>query len=105
MSKRRVFKGAETFLLPVDVDEFQTDILEAGTRLASLLEVEYPSDGLVSDALWGVTEVVECCSLKGKWVTSWASSAHNELLAADSVRKVSDCVAFFDMTCESRVVH
>ena len=38
-------------------------------------------------------------------MTSWASSAHNEFLGTDIVRKVSGCVAFFDMTCESRVVH
>jgi len=79
MSKRRVVKRAETNLSPVDVEEFWTDILEAGTWLASLLEVEYPSAGLVDDTLWDVTEVVvECYSMKGKWVTSWASSAHNE---------------------------
>ena len=80
-------------------------MLDAGTRLASLLVVEYPNAGLANDTLFGVTDVVECYSLKGKWVTSWASSAHNEFLGTDIVRKVSGCVAFFDMTCESRVVH
>ena len=43
MSKRRVAKHAATYLSPVDVGEFCTGILEAGTRLASLLTVEYPS--------------------------------------------------------------
>ena len=105
MSKRRVVKCAETYLSPVDVEEFRPVMLDAGTRLASLLVIEYPSAGLDDDALWGVTEVVECYSMKGKWVTSWASSAHNDFLATDSVRKVSGCVAFFNMTCESRVVH
>ena len=105
MSKRRVVKHAEAVLSPVDVEEFRTVMLDAGTRLASLLVVEYPNAGLVNDALFGVTDVVECYSLKGKWVTSWASSAHNEFLATVSVPEVSCCVAFFDMTCKSRVVH
>ena len=60
------------FLFPVNFEEFWTDILEAGMWLASLLEFEYPSAGLVNDALWGVKEVVECYSMKGKWVTPWA---------------------------------
>ena len=105
MSKRRVVERAETFLSPVDVEEFRTVMLDAGTRLASLLVVEYSNADLVGDALFGVTDVLECYSLKGKWVTSWASSAHYEFLATDSVREVSGCVAFFDMTQESRVVH
>jgi hypothetical protein len=105
MSKHRVVKRAETFLSPVDVEEFWTVMLDAGTQLASLLVVEYPNAGLVDNALFGVTDVVECYILKGKWVTSWASSAHNDFLATDSVRKVSGCVAFFNMTCKYCVVH
>ena len=71
MSKRRVIEHTSTkYLSPMDVEEFRTVILEAGTRLASLLTVEYPSADLVSDALYNVTDVVECYSLRGKWVTS-----------------------------------
>ena len=106
MSKRRVIgHAAMEYLAPVDVKEFRTGILEAGMRLASLLVVEYPNACLVNDALFGVTDVVECYSLKGKWVTSWDSSACNEFLATDSIREVSGCVSFFDMTCKSLVVH
>ena len=97
-------KHAETFLSPADVEEFRTDILEAGMQLASLLEVEYPSAGLVDDALWGVTEVVECYSMKGKWMMSWASSAHNDFLATLGIREVSGCVTFFGTTFESCVL-
>ena len=104
MSKRRVVKRAEMFLSPVNVEEFRTDILEAGTQLMSLLEVEYPSAGLFDDSLWGVTEVVECYSMKGKWVTSWASSAHNEFLETLGICEISGCVTFFEMTCESCVL-
>ena len=67
--------------------------------------VEYPNARSVDDALFGVTEVVECYGLKGQWVTSWASSAHNEFLVTNSVREVSGCAAFIGMSCEFRVVH
>ena len=81
MSKRRVIKhAAKEYLAPVDVEEFRMGILEAGTWLASLLVVEYPNAHLVNDALFGVTEVVDCYSLKGKWVTSWESRAYNDFL-------------------------
>ena len=98
-------KHAATYLSPVDVGEFCTGILEAGTQLASLLTVEYPSSDLVSDALYGVMEVVEVYSMKGKGVTSWASSARNEFLVTSGIREVSGCVIFFDMTCKYRVVN
>ena len=90
---------------PLDAEEFRTGIIDAGARLASLVVVEYPNARLVDDALFGVTEVVECYGLKGQWVTSWASSARNEFLATDSVREVSGCVAYIDMSCEFHVVH
>ena len=89
----------------LDVEEFRTGILDAGARLASLLSLEYPNADLVNDALFGVTEVVECYGLKGQWVASWASSAHNEFLATNSDRKVSGCVAVIGMSCEFHVVH
>ncbi len=74
-------------------------------RLASLVVVEYPNTRLVNNALFGVMEVVECFGLKGQWVTSWASSAHDEFLATDSVCKVSGCVVFIDNLCKCCVVH
>ena len=89
----------------LDVEEFRNSIIDAGARLADLVVVEYPNARLVDDALFGVTEVVECCGLKGQWVTSWASSAHNEFLATNSVREVSGCVSYIDMSYEFRVVH
>ena len=52
-------------------------MLGAGMVLSPLLTVEYPRADLASAALYGVTEFVEVYSLKGKWVTSWATSAKN----------------------------
>ena len=104
--KRKVIgqTGTED-MSPLDVEEFRACIVEAGARLANLVVLEYPDACFVDDALFGMTEVVECFGLKGQWVTSWASSAHNEFLATDSVREVSGCVAYTDMSYESRVVH
>ena len=96
--------GTEDMSL-LDVEEFRMGILNAGARLASLVVVEYPNACLISDELFGVTEVVECYGLKGQWVMSWASSACDELLATDSVRKVSGCVVFIDNLCKFCVVH
>ena len=78
MSNRKAVNRREKYLSLVDVEEFRTDILEAGTWLASMLTVEYPDADLVSAALYNVSEVVEDFSMKGKWVTSWASSAKND---------------------------
>ena len=59
MSKCKAVKHVKTYLSPVDVDEFRTGILGAGTGLALLLKVEYPSADLVSAALCNVSEAVE----------------------------------------------
>ena len=82
-------QGEEKYLSPVDVKEFRTDILEAGTWLASMLTVEYPDADLVSAALYNVSEVVEDFSIKGKWVTSRNSSAKNNFLVTRGIREVS----------------
>ena len=95
MSQRRVIKHAATkYLSPTDVEEFRTGILDAGTRLASLLTVEYPCADLVSKALYIATDVVEVYSLEGKWVTSWASGAKSEFMATSGILEVSCGVTF-----------
>ena len=69
--------------------------LGVGMGLASLLKVEYPSAYLVSAALCDWSEVVEGHSMKGKRVTSWASSAKNVFfLATLGICKGSGSVPF-----------
>ena len=61
MRKRKVVGlTEEEDMLVLDIEEFCTKIVEAGARLADLLVVEYPNAHLVNNALFGVTEVVEC---------------------------------------------
>ena len=75
MSKCKVVKHVKTYLSAVDVEEFRAGILKAWIGLAPLLKIEYPSADLVSAALFDLSEVVKGYSMKGRWVTSWASSA------------------------------
>jgi len=68
--------------------------LGLGMGLAPLLKIEYPSADLVSAALCDVLEVVgvKGYSMKGKWVTSWASSAKNVCLVTFNICKESGSV-------------
>ena len=101
MHKRKVVGQTEKEdMSPLDIEEFCTDIVNAGARLADLVVVPYPNAHLVDDTLFAVTGIVVCFGLKGGWVTSWASSARKEFLATDSVREVSGCVAFIGMTAK-----
>ena len=101
MRKSKVVKKTTKMnLSPDEVEEFCTEIVDTGTRLAELLVVEYPKASLVDNALFGVTEIVEYFGLKGRWVTSWTSSARNEFLATESVREVGDFVAVIVMTAK-----
>jgi hypothetical protein len=103
MRKRKVVgltEEEEEDMSLLDIEEFRTDIVNAGARLTDLVVVEYPNAHLVNDALFAVTEIVECFGLKGQWVTSWASSARNEFLATESVCEVGDCVAVIVMTAK-----
>ena len=84
----------KTYLFPVDVEEFRAGILGAGTGLAPLLKVEYPSADLVSAALCDVSDVVEGYSMKGDWVTAWGSSAKNVFLVTLGICEVSGSVSF-----------
>ena len=70
-------QAKKTYLSPVDVEESRAGILGALTGLAPLLKVEYPSADLVSATLCDVLEVVKGYNIKGRWVTSLASSAKN----------------------------
>ncbi len=94
MSKCRVVEQVKTYLSPFDVEEFCAGILGAGTGLAPLLKIEYPSADLVSAALCDVLEVVvvKGYSMKGKWVTLWASSAKNVYLVTFNICEESGSV-------------
>ena len=96
--RKDVGPAEEEYMSPHDVEDFRTDIVGAGARLADLLVVPYPNAPLVDNALFALTEIVKCFGLEGRWVTSWASSAREEFLATASVREVSGFVVFIGLT-------
>ena len=89
MSRAQVSNLAVTYLLSSNVDKYCAVILNAGTELKSLMELEFPYPGSVRKALFGVVKVVEAYGLKGKWVMSWLSSAQEEFVMTPEIRSVS----------------
>ncbi len=91
MSKCKAAKHMKIYLSSVNVEEFRMGILGEGTGLAPLLKIKYPSADLVSAALCNVSEVVvgEGYSMKGKWVTLWASSSKNVYLVNFGICEVT----------------
>ena len=100
LKRKDVEPTEEEDMSPRDVEEFRTDILDAGSRLAELVDVPYPDAHLVDNALYAVTEIVKCFGLEGRWVTSWASSTRKEFLATESVREVRGCVALIGLNAK-----
>ncbi len=93
-NRRATRKAAVEYLSPDDVCAFRAAILNTGSVLSGLLGSKFPSSDAVSDALYAVTNAVEAYGLQGKWITSWASSAHDEFLVTSEVREVSAGVPF-----------
>ena len=75
---------------PVDVEEFHTDILDAGTELASLLELEFPNAESVSNALFDVVKVVEDYELRETWITACTGGTKDDLVTTSKIGKVSN---------------
>ncbi len=76
MSKARAPKHKEQKYVPPDeVEDFCSEILEAGMRLVSVSGAKFPNAELVSDAMYGVLHVVWMYNLAGKRVTSHVSNA------------------------------
>jgi hypothetical protein len=76
MSKSRAPKRKEQEHIPPDeVEDFRSEILEAGMCLISVSGVNFPNAELVSNTMGGVLHVVRMYDLEGKWVTSHVSNA------------------------------
>jgi hypothetical protein len=88
MSKSRAPKRKEQEHMPPDeVEDFCSEILEAGMRLISVSGANVPNAELVSDAMGGVLHVVRMYNLEGKWVTSHVSNA--EFVMIEEICSVS----------------
>ncbi len=76
MRKSRAPKRKEQEHMPPDeVEDFCSEILEAGMRLILVSSANFPNAELVSNAMGGVLHVVRMYDLEGKWITSRMSNA------------------------------
>jgi hypothetical protein len=88
MSRSRAPKRKEQEHMPPDeVEDFCSEILEAGMHLMSVSGSNFPNAELVSDAMGGVLHVVGMYNLERKWVTSCVSNA--EFVTTKEIRSVS----------------
>jgi hypothetical protein len=72
---------------PDEVEEFCSEILEAGMRLISVSGANFPNAELVSNAMGGVLHIIRIYNLEGKWITSRMSKA--EFVMTKESRSVS----------------
>ncbi len=80
---------------PDKVEDFCSEILEAGMPLMSVSGAKFPNVELVSNAMYGVLHVVEMYNLAGKWVTSRVSNVEREFVTTKEIRSVSILVFSF----------
>jgi hypothetical protein len=103
MSRARAPKRKEGDMPPDDdIEDYRSEILEAGKNLASLIRPAFPDAYIVSMGVARVLEVVEQYGLVGKWVT--ARVIHTgEYMMTKPIRDVSiiafsvfrQCIALF----------
>jgi hypothetical protein len=89
MSKARPPKHKEEYASSDEIEEFCSEILEAGTHLASMSSVGFPDAESVSKAIACVLSVFEQYELVGGWVTSRISNAEKEYVMTKEICHVS----------------
>ncbi len=76
MSKSQAPKRKEQEHMPPDeVEDFCSEILEAGMHLILVSGANFPNTELVSNAMGRVLHDIKTYDLEGKWVTSRVSNA------------------------------
>jgi hypothetical protein len=90
MSKARTPKCKEEYVPPDDeIEEFQNEILQAGTHLSSVSGMDFPDADSVNKGVAGVLGVVERYKLVGKWVTSRVNNIEEEYMTTKQICDVS----------------
>jgi hypothetical protein len=92
MSKARVPKRKEDYVLPDEIKEFREDILEAGRHLAVVNRPRFPDAERVSKDIGKVLTVVNNYKLLGIWVTSRVSNSNTKYATTKEIREVSLCM-------------
>ncbi len=74
-----------------DVDEFRSELIEKGGRLAAVIAPDYPNAERVREEIRNVLNTVETYEVVGKWVTSVTFRSDEEFLATQEICSVSIC--------------
>ncbi len=78
-----------------DVDEFCSELIKKGGRLAAVIAPDYPDTERVREELRDVLDTVETYEVVGKWVTSVTSRSDEEFVTTQDIRSVSMCSYLF----------
>jgi len=72
-----------------EIEDYRSDILEAGRHLASLISAAFPDADIVGMGLASVLEVVKQYELVGKWVTARIIHTGEYIMTTKQIRDVS----------------
>ncbi len=72
-----------------DVDEFRSELIEKGGRLAAVIAPDYPDAERVHEEICDVLDTVKNYEVVGKWVTSVTSPSGAEFVTTPEIRSVS----------------
>ena len=74
-----------------DVDEFCSELIKKGGRLAAVIAPDYPDAERVREEIRDVLNTVKTYEVVGKWVTSITFRSDEEFLTTQEIRSVSIC--------------
>ena len=72
-----------------DVDEFRSELIEKGGRLAAVIAPDYPDAECICKKICNVLNTVETYEVVGKWVTSITSRSGEEYVTTQAICSVS----------------
>jgi hypothetical protein len=78
-----------------DVDEFRSELIKKGGRLAAVIASDYPDAERVREEIRDVLDTVETYEVVGKWVTSVTSRSYEEFVMTQEICSVSICSYLF----------
>jgi hypothetical protein len=74
-----------------DVDEFCTELIKKGGRLAAVIAPDYPDAERLCKEICNVLDTVKTYEVVGKWVASVTSRSDEEFVMTQEIRSVSIC--------------
>ncbi len=74
-----------------DVDEFRSELIKKGGRLAAVIASDYPDAERVREEICNVLDTVKTYEVVRKWVTSVTSRSNEEFVTTQEIRSVNIC--------------